>query len=883
MKPKTTTSSKRTASAQAQTDFERILAQHADDQKPWFHFEKLIRDNLVAIYETRGHRFSDVKLTTAGTPGIDHFATDENGQRWAIQTKLYNSLYYVSEPDVASFIAHSKRLDYHVDHMLLVATTNRIGRNAQKLINNTPGFHTLLLEDLGSYDWTDEQVQPVERYELRHDQPRALRHILAGFEHFDKGRYISPPGSGKTLVGLKVAEGLDARVTLVLESSIGLLDQVEREWLEQADPAKPLQSLRVYSQKEVDDDLEEYAAQRMAPATTNSVEIADWVLAHPDQRLVIFTTYHSSPRVFDAVEIIREANAGFEFDFINADEAHRTTGIDDDAAFKTVHKISAKKALFQTATQRVTDPNGSQTPIIAMDDEGYYGPEFYHLNFGRAVDEHWLTDYKPLIPIITPDTILSLIKKRKYVKDAEAMLLTDGRSLACAVYLLKTIWEYDRRKIISFHNSRKSAIHFMDTVLPSAAKWLGVEAPLRLYIDGTKTRGEKAEIMGQFRDAAGPAVIANVRVLTEGIDTPSADGVIFVDPKRSQIDIAQAVGRALRKSDGKVFSLVMIPAFTDSLDDYEEALHKGEFAEVAAIVRQMGFDERIEAKIRLATQQGPWKPPLEQLESAEWAAEDVAAHEWSEATFLAVFDRKRFMRKIPEGTICQVPCGCPNLAFIPQNDLFVCEAHYRQGRAGKKYSPLRRQTIPEGTMCQVPCDCSELAVHVQKGLFVCHPHLQQKNAGQEYTPIRQRIPKVTCQVPCGCSKPADHAQNDLFVCDSHYYQGRHCKEYTPLRRRIPKGATCQVRGCDKPARATQNDLSVCQAHYRQGHVGEEYSPLRNKLTEADVIEVRRRFPRRSIDSANAAQLAQEYGASTSTIRSIVYGKTWKHVPMADER
>ena len=318
MKPKTTT-------------FESILAQHANDRKPWLHFEELIRDNLAGLYEDRGYRFSAVKLTRTGTSGIDIFAIDQDGKRWAIQAKLYDQHYYVSEPDIASFIAHADRADYEVGHKLLVTSTNRIGRNAQTLINNTPSFHTLLRDDLESYDWADEQVQAVERYKLRHDQPRALRQILAGFEQWAKGRYISPPGTGKTLVGLKVAEGLNARVTLVLESSIGLLDQVEREWLAQADLAKPLQSLRVYSQKEVDDDIEEYAAQRMAPATTNSVEIADWVLCHsidPDSRLVIFATYHSSPRVLAAVEIIRKANPGFEFDFINADEAHRTTGVD---------------------------------------------------------------------------------------------------------------------------------------------------------------------------------------------------------------------------------------------------------------------------------------------------------------------------------------------------------------------------------------------------------------------------------------------------------------------------------------------------------------------------------------------------------------------------
>ena len=148
-----------------------------------------------------------------------------------------------------------------------------------------------------------------------------------------------------------------------------------------------------------------------------------------------------------------------------------------------VHRIPAAKVLFQTATPRIAE-NGCTKNVISMDDESYYGPEFYHLNFGRAVDEHWLTDYHPLIPIVTPDTILSLIKKRKYVKDAKAMLKTDGRSLACAVYVLKTIWEYDRRKIIAFHNSRRSASNFLDTVLPSAAKWLGMECPLPLYVDG---------------------------------------------------------------------------------------------------------------------------------------------------------------------------------------------------------------------------------------------------------------------------------------------------------------------------------------------------------------------------------------------------------------
>ena len=282
--------------------------------------------------------------------------------------------------------------------------------------------------------------------------------------------------------------------------------------------------------------------------------------------------------------------------------------------------------------------------------------------------------------------------------------------------------------------------------------------------------------MGQFRDAPGPAVIANVRVLTEGIDTPSADGVIFVDPRYSQIDIAQAIGRALRKSAGKAYSLVMIPAFTDNLDDYDETLHKGEFAEVAAIVKRMGFDERIEAKIRLATQQGPWKPPLKQKESAEWVAEDVVAYEWSEAMFLAVFDRKSFMRTIPEGTICQVPCGCTETAIRRWDGVLVCNGHYQQGRKGRQYVPLAESrrgplSIPEGMVCQVSCGCVKLATHSHNDSFLCDAHYMQGRQGKEYTVLYYGMPKgQICQVPCGCSKPASQRQNDLFVCKTHVVQ-----------------------------------------------------------------------------------------------------------------
>ena len=58
-------------------------------------------------------------------------------------------------------------------------------------------------------------------------------------------------------------------------------------------------------------------------------------------------------------------------------------------------------------------------------------------------------------------------------------------------------------------------------------------------------------------------ILANARCLSEGVDVPTLDGVAFIDPRRSQVDVVQAVGRAIRKADDKTIGTIVIPVFVD--------------------------------------------------------------------------------------------------------------------------------------------------------------------------------------------------------------------------------------------------------------------------------------------------------------------------------
>jgi hypothetical protein len=227
-----------------------------------------------------------------------------------------------------------------------------------------------------------------------------------------------------------------------------------------------------------------------------------------------------------------------------------------------------------------------------MDDDDRFGSVFHRLSFGDAIKRDLLSDYRVLVIGVDDETYLNYAKNGLFVtRDGEEV--TDARSLAAQIGLAKAIRKYDLRRVITFHSRVKAAKKFSKS-LPDVADWLPREARPSGHLWAKHVSGEMNAAMREMRlrrlrevEANTRGVLSNARCLSEGVDVPALDGVAFVDPKKSAIDIAQAVGRAIRKSEEKELGTLVIPVFIESGDDAEVALDGSAFKPVWDVVRAL--------------------------------------------------------------------------------------------------------------------------------------------------------------------------------------------------------------------------------------------------------------------------------------------------------
>jgi hypothetical protein len=306
----------------------------------------------------------------------------------------------------------------------------------------------------------------------------------------------------------------------------------------------------------------------------------------------VFSTYQSSAQVAKAQKL-----AGKKFDLTIADEAHRLTG-KNDTEFATVldaKKIPTKKLLFMTATPRTYTPAIKQiasdrgVEISSMDDEKVFGKELHKLSFGQAIEQDLLTDYRVVIVGVTDPQVQELIERRELVS-VGGKVETDARTLAAHIGLAKAVKDYNLKKTISFHGRIKTAQAFAqdfvkivdwmpDDHKPSGTFWADT-------ITGAMNSSERRILLEKLKaDVPNQhSLLSNARCLTEGIDVPSLDGVAFIDPRSSQVDIIQAVGRAIRKAKNKDLGTIVLPVLIPHDVDPEHALENSSFKPIWNII-----------------------------------------------------------------------------------------------------------------------------------------------------------------------------------------------------------------------------------------------------------------------------------------------------------
>ncbi len=346
--------------------------------------------------------------------GIDLVALQTDGRLCAIQCKFYRDGSTVPITGINSFLATSGTGDF--DRRILVIT-GKYSVNAWTTIEKArPRCEVITTSDLNGWSlrWADFLDDPADlrfdhtRYTPHRFQERAVSKVAEGFERSDRGKLILPCGTGKSVVSLWAAErivGVGGRV-LYLVPSIALMGQTMREWSRQRDPDIPHRYIGICSDVKAGRTSEDASLTELAmPVTTDPDQIATQLaIPSTEAMTVVFCTYQSLELVGDAQEMLDDV----DFDLIICDEAHRTTGIDQTkkgevSGFRLVHnegRIRGWRRLFMTATPRIYQDTpkkkaeASGMGVYSMDDPDLYGPEFYRMDFAKAVEADHLTDYK---------------------------------------------------------------------------------------------------------------------------------------------------------------------------------------------------------------------------------------------------------------------------------------------------------------------------------------------------------------------------------------------------------------------------------------------------------------------------------------------------------
>lgn len=580
--------------------------------------------------------------------GIDAVAKIRGESTYcAIQCKFYREGYRVQKSDIDSFFTASGT--HHFSRRLIIDTTDAPwSGNAEDALDNQdkPASRVGLdrLEE-SPIDWAayllSEEVRVAPRKEMRPHQLDALHAVREGLAVHDRGKLIMACGTGKTFTGLKIAEdlaGVGKRV-LFLVPSLALMSQSIREWT--IDAALPLRSFAVCSDVQVgkrrkaDSDIAEIEAHDLDyPATTSAPKLAQRAGTQDNDRMtVVFATYQS-------IEVVSNAQLKHglpEFDLIICDEAHRTTGAtlegEDESNFVKVHKqefIAGRKRIYMTATPRVfgdsvkTKASEASAELCSMDDETLYGPTLFTRGFGWAVENGLLTDYKVLVLAVDEEMVSTGVQNR--LKDGTSELKLDDATKIIGCYKALTK-QGVKNELLTDPLPMKRALAFCRDIASSKliqnefaaviAEYLesdegkaaeGDAAPLDCeleHVDGTfgaKARGRLLDWLKEDHGQNICRILTNARCLSEGVDVPALDAILFMHPRKSQIDVVQSVGRVMRRAPGKNMGYVILPIGVPADKTPEEALNENErYKVVWQILNALrSHDERFDAMINKA-------------------------------------------------------------------------------------------------------------------------------------------------------------------------------------------------------------------------------------------------------------------------------------------
>lgn len=538
--------------------------------------------------------------------GIDLIAETYEGEYWAIQCKYReNSKQNITWKELSTFTGLAFGICKNISFGLVCTSgdkysnifndQNRIGICSNETWEN-------LSEDYFELLSKRKSIISYKPYSPRPHQEQAINKAKQYFSNVEntRGKLIMPCGTGKSLTSFWISENLGAKKILIALPSLALLKQTLEVWLREYKAIgkyKNISWICVCSDSSINDDVKDDIISDSkdigVPCTTNESQIIEWCKYKTKNTKIIFTTYQSSYVVASALKKL-----AINIDIGIFDEAHKTVGNNSRSYSNLLFddNIIINKRIFMTATERRY--KGISNQIISMDDTNLYGEVFYQLSYKTALESHppILCDYKILTVYIKKQELIDLVEKNDYVKPVGSKNWdkeVEANMLLSLVAIKKAQMKYPIEHIISYHSSISRAKAFSLNMTIINNEFHNTKALKAYHVSGAMSSGVRQNIIKEFT-GANNALVTNARCLTEGVDIPIVDAVVFADPKKNTIDIVQALGRALRPSPGKKMAYIILPIVINDKDILDKSWSGESYSDVLRILRALGSsDERI--------------------------------------------------------------------------------------------------------------------------------------------------------------------------------------------------------------------------------------------------------------------------------------------------
>ena len=501
--------------------------------------------------------------------GVDGVYVRNDGKIVAYQSKFRTNRIPPTYRELSTFWTESE----YADMRMIITNANRLPKPTENRKNQM----AVIGDDFDSLDEvffnnlskiaSGNAISKPSPLTPRSYQEKIIADVVNQFKTQNRGKVLAACGTGKTLISKWIQERLQADTTLFMAPSLSLIKQTLEEWSIKTD--QPISFIAVCSDETVVNDMinedEDYinmSGTTNFPVTTDPKEIRDFLLKDSDRPKVVFSTYHSVDAISNALTTMNS----FQFDLALFDEAHRTAGTKNSNMFIRAlddNYVPINKRLFLTATERIVTPRIKKNAekagieVFSMDDTQKYGITFSELNFGEAISQKIIANYKVIVCAMEEEELLELVKSKEEVsfdvEDSEKKTNIDN--LLRQIILAKAVKELGVKKVISYHHRVRVADEFVFGTdkhpnLKDVFAQVVPEIPdFELYtnhVNGQMAAGSRKDILKEFAEAK-YGVISNAKCLTEGIDVPEIDAIYFADPKSSTVDIIQAIGRALRK------------------------------------------------------------------------------------------------------------------------------------------------------------------------------------------------------------------------------------------------------------------------------------------------------------------------------------------------